>query len=1005
MGKHAAVAWLAGAALVITSASLRPPHAVQRLRGELEPRREAEGEREGERDGRRRETDRRRLDPGTHRAGPAELAVRNRVALEESQKLQHRARLRAQAALPSVPATTWVSLGPTDARNEFNGFDIPGVDSGRPSNILVDPRDPNVVYVAVSGGGVWKTFNFLSASGPTWSPATDTLPNLAVGALAMDPANPDTLYLGNGDFVDGSGNTVVKSSDGGSTWGPPVALPHRLRADFALGVSGVRALAVHGSQVLAGTDIGLYVSNDGGATFAAVELPNVRNTQLTESLWSILPTGGGHWVASGVHGCDPNFPPPLAQGVDPGQIDASGARCAQGDNGEIWVSPDGTTWTNAATPTATGIGRISLATGPVIEPTPLHPVIRTVVYAYVGSTDGFKTVGFWRSMDGGATWVNATGTLPIPSAAPPLGQGPPDCEGLDLGHDQTWYNQAIIVDPTNPDHVVAGGNLCGARTLNGTAPSPTWELISHWLPNRDFGATSRGVLPYVHADWHTATSVVMQGVVKTFVGSDGGVFTSDNLFTTDRGEQVIWTHHNTGLVTHLIYALASGDPITGDPFVLFAGLQDNGTRFRFDPAAPSVFNQPIGGDGIGATVHHSTTRGTTYWASVEFAHGFCRPSPTVDCADGNNWNGVDPVLTPEPPPLLAPARSQRVVTDTGVGGPAVEDSEPFFIHYANVETDTTGESVLTHTNGRVFVSADDGTDTDGNLKLKWIPISQDLTSQRIGFSNVAASRTIPGLYGASGLVSTAPFFVTTQGNTLATWTAATPVTPVPPILGQPAPRLTGAASIDFPPVTPVGKTPGQVFIGAFVGIMNNGVPPPNDKGRLWRTVDGGQTWASIVGADQAHRLPNVPVYVVKYDPVTPTTIYAGTDLGVYISIDDAATWNRMGEGFPMVPARDLYIARNQDFIRVATYGRGLWEIYPSAAANQGTPGNGDYDHNLRLDWVDLGAMASRLGATPATTTAPLYTWILDMAGNGSAPTQMIDDTDLTALLGAFGGLP
>jgi len=567
---------------------------------------------------------------------------------------------------------------------------------------------------------------------------------------------------------------------------------------------------------------------------------------------------------------------------------------------------------------------------------------------------------------------------------------------LDLGHEQTWYNQAIVVDPTNADHVVVGGNLCGARTLNGTSQSPTWELISHWLPNPDSGATTRGLLPYVHADWHTATSVVIAGKVRSFAGSDGGVFSSDNLFTADRGEQVTWTHHNTGLVTHLMYALASGDPINGDPFVLFAGLQDNGTRYRVDPAAPSVFNQPIGGDGIGATIHHSDS-GTTYWASVEFSHGFCQPSPIVDCSDGNNWNGVDPKITPEPPQRRGPARSQRVVTGAGVDGLG-EDSEPFLIHYANVETDTAGQSVLTHTNFQVFVSA-----LDGDGKLTWKPISQDLTpsTPAIGFANVAASRTIPGLYGAAGLVSLAPFFVTTQGNTQTTWTAAKPVTPT----GANGPRLTGASSIDFPPVTPAGKLPGQVFIGAFESIMNNGVPPPDDKGRLWRTTDGGQTWASIVGADPAHRLPNVAIHVVKYDPVTPTTIYAGTDLGVYFSTDDAATWNRMGEGFPMVPARDLYVARNQDFIRVATYGRGLWEIYPSAAANQGTPGNGDFDRNLRLDWVDLGAMASRLGTTPAGTAAPLYSWILDIAGNTSAPTQQIDDADLTALLAGFGGHP
>ena len=148
------------------------------------------------------------------------------------------------------------------------------------------------------------------------------------------------------------------------------------------------------------------------------------------------------------------------------------------------------------------------------------------------------------------------------------------------------------------------------------------------------------------------------------------------------------------------------------------------------------------------------------------------------------------------------------------------------------------------------------------------------------------------------------------------------------------------------------------------------------------------------------------MYVVKYDPVTPTTIYAGTDLGVYLSTDDGATWNRMGEGFPMVPVRDIYVARNQDFIRVATYGRGLWEIYPSAAANQGTPGNGDYDRNLKIDWIDLAAMGSRLGATPANTAQPFYSWIMDISGSGSnPPVQKIDEADLTALLSSLGGHP
>ncbi|HEY0985655.1 MAG TPA: hypothetical protein VGD80_01335, partial [Kofleriaceae bacterium] len=895
-----------------------------------------------------------------------------------------------QLLAPSVPATTWVSLGPTGAIDEFNGFDIPGVDSGRLNTIVVDPRDPNVVYVASSGGGVWKTFNFLAASGPSWTPLGDMLPNLAIGALALDPANPDTLYLGNGDFVDGSGNTVLKSVDGGATWGPLVVLAGTYPPpnNFPAGVRAVRALGVRGAQVLAGTDVGLFASSNGGASYALIDLPNASGKVLTESIWSVLPTGDGHWVASGVTGCGENTgPPPLAGGLEPGATDGAGhVICEQGNNGKIWHSVDGVTWVLSALPVTTGIGGLTLAAGPASDP---HS---TVVYAYVGATDGFSTVGFWRSMDGGVTWANANG--PLINATLPV-NGSPECGDLNLGHGQTWYNQAIVVDPTNPDHVLVGGNLCSARTLNGTAASPTWELVSHWLPAWDGGATPNGRLPYVHADWHTATSVVVGGVVRTFAGSDGGVFTSTDLFNPARiGEQVTWTHHNTGLVTHLIYALASGDPATANPFVLFAGLQDNGTRFRADPASPSVFNQPVGGDGIGATVHVASS-GTTYWGSVQFSHVFCRPALTVDCADGRNWLTQDPVLDPVRPDdeLRWPPRS----APPGAGGAGGEDEEPFLIHYANVETDTVGQSVLTHTTGRIFVSVDD----HGNLA--WQPISQDLTPTGTGFANVNASRTIPGLYGAAGTVSLAPFFFTTAGNTMATWTAARPVFPI-----GTAARLTGASSIDFPPILPPGTAPGQVFIGSFTSTMNDAArtPPPDDKGHLWRTTDFGQTWTSIVGADPAHRLPNVAVYVARYDPIAPTTIYAGTDLGVYITTDDGATWNRMGEGFPVIPVRDIYVARNQDFIRVATYGRGLWEIYPSAAANQGTPGNGDYDRNLRLDWIDLAAMSSRLGTTPANTTPPLYSWIMDVAADSSGPPrQQIDDTDLAALLTSFGGHP
>jgi hypothetical protein len=939
-----------------------------------------------------KDKDTRRKAPGSHRAGPAELALRDRIGRELSQKLSG-----PHVDLASVPATSWVSLGPTDADQEFNEYVIHGVDSGRPNGIAVHPTNPDIVYMAVSGGGLWKTFNFGSAE-PQWNPVTDLQPNLAIGAFAMDPLDADTLYIGNGDFADASGDTVEKSTDGGTTWSTPVSLSG-IAPD---GKTPLVPLSVHGlgvlfNQVFAATDVGLFTSINFGASFTLTALPN-RNGNVPDEMWSVVSTGGSAWVASGVTFCASNVPSTTGIPLVFGGTEATAA-CPAGNDGVIWYSPDGASWSIANTPLTTGIGRITIGAGSTATPA------STVLYAMVGSVDGTSTVGFWRSMDAGHTWLDATGNLINPS----LGGAYADCADTNLGHEQSWYNQSVSVDPTNPAHVLVGGNLCGARTLDGISGSPSWELISDWLPNPVSGATSNGVLPYVHADWHTSTTSLATGSLVVFAGTDGGIFTSTDVFDPNTpGEQVQWINHNHGLVTHLVYQLGTGDQTTQDPFILIAGTQDNGTRYRADPNNPSVFNQPFGGDGIGATVHHGSS-GTTYWCSAEETHGFCQPSSSVDCSQGSNWYEVDPAISGRTSPAEHDgppgAHGEDDDDDEPLGLAAQvraklhEDSEPFFVHYANVETDTRGQSVLTHTNEQVWVAG-----INGSGNLAWTAISQDLTNDPNGegFASVTASRVTPGLYGAAGLVSLAPFFVSTTGNAMSTWVAASPVTPTGTI-----DRLTGASSIDFPPTLGVGQNPGDVFIGSFTGTMNdaNRTPPPDNMGHLYRTEDGGKTWTSIVGQSSARQLPNVPVYVAKYDPIVATTIYAATDVGVYITTDDGADWDRMGVGLPIISTRDIYVAKNQGFIRAATYGRGIWEIYPSAAESSGTPGNGDFDRNLAINWIDVAALSARLGETPMDTTPPYYTWIDDIVQSATDPTAQIDDGDLAALLDKFAGQP
>jgi hypothetical protein len=57
-------------------------------------------------------------------------------------------------------------------------------------------------------------------------------------------------------------------------------------------------------------------------------------------------------------------------------------------------------------------------------------------------------------------------------------------------------------------------------------------------------------------------------------------------------------------------------------------------------------------------------------------------------------------------------------------------------------------------------------------------------------------------------------------------------------------------------------------------------------------------------------------------------LYAGTFLGVYRSTDAGASWSRFGYGLPQVEVHDLYMPPDGSFLRIATYGRGVWKIKP-----------------------------------------------------------------------------
>jgi photosystem II stability/assembly factor-like uncharacterized protein len=93
---------------------------------------------------------------------------------------------------------------------------------------------------------------------------------------------------------------------------------------------------------------------------------------------------------------------------------------------------------------------------------------------------------------------------------------------------------------------------------------------------------------------------------------------------------------------------------------------------------------------------------------------------------------------------------------------------------------------------------------------------------------------------------------------------------------------------------------------------------------VFRTSDFGKTWTRIVGPKQGVR---GYAHVVKEDVVSPSLLFVGTELGLWISLDGGAEWAQFkGNGFPNVAVRELQVHPREHDLVIATHGRGIWVI-------------------------------------------------------------------------------
>src|SRR5262244_149908 len=152
----------------------------------------------------------------------------------------------------------WRCIGPFRAGRTVGATGVPG--------------QPNVFYIGVNNGGIWKTDDY----GRTWNPIFDDQPTGSVGDIAVAPSNPKVIYVGTGEGLQrpdlATGDGVYKSTDGGKTW---IHLGLRDSQQIPQIVVDPRDpnrlfVAVLGHPYGANEERGIFRSTDGGKTFQKI---------------------------------------------------------------------------------------------------------------------------------------------------------------------------------------------------------------------------------------------------------------------------------------------------------------------------------------------------------------------------------------------------------------------------------------------------------------------------------------------------------------------------------------------------------------------------------------------------------------------------------------------------------------------------------------------------------------------------------------------------------------
>jgi photosystem II stability/assembly factor-like uncharacterized protein len=121
------------------------------------------------------------------------------------------------------------------------------------------------------------------------------------------------------------------------------------------------------------------------------------------------------------------------------------------------------------------------------------------------------------------------------------------------------------------------------------------------------------------------------------------------------------------------------------------------------------------------------------------------------------------------------------------------------------------------------------------------------------------------------------------------------------------------------------------YVAARIAAERGATLPPDENADvplIWRTVDGGKTWTSIVNGLPKDERTGSWVNTLRVDPQQPGLLFAGTETTVYVSLDNGDHWESLRQNLPSTSIRDLdlHTDHHQNDLVIGTYGRGFWVL-------------------------------------------------------------------------------